>query len=142
MFPEIFHLVSAKVVAEIVGPLAEQHLAAIDAFYEGISDDMTKGEFVHSSLDWSWDGSYNTYDGDPAFDALVGQQQEIVAKFKEATGMDLCLVYGGDTVDGDIEGYAWYIDFASLYQRTPAYQAFVDRFGETCDWQHYLIKED
>ena len=139
VFANSYHLISDKVVAQIVGDIAESHIHAIDAFCEKNGAD--KEHFVYASLDWGKDGSYDEYD-DEDFKALETQRDEIISKFKKATGMELRLVYCEGEDRGDIDGYAWYIDFISLFQRTPNYEKFIATYGEDADWESHIINYD
>jgi hypothetical protein len=137
MYANSYHIISDKVVQKIVGNIAEEHINAIDAFCE--KNDEDKEHFVYASLNWSNDGSYDEYDDDE-FKALEEQRDEIISKFKEATGMELRLVYSEG--EGDIDGYAWYIEFTSLFQRTPNYEKFIETYGEDADWESHTIKDE
>ena len=137
MYANSYHIISDKVVQNIVGNIAEEHINAIDAFCE--KNEADKEHFVYASLDWSNDGSYDEYDDDD-FKALEEQRDEIISKFKEATGMELRLVYCEG--NGDIDGYAWYIEFTSLFQRTPNYEKFIETYGENADWESHTIKDE
>jgi len=142
-------VISDAVVAKVIGDLGKQHIEAIEAFLERDDVDCNAEIFVNNELDWSGDGvgegMFEDADGGyseetlAAYKALLKQQQEIKAKFKEQTGMNIYLVYNepDDHYDG-IDGYAWALTFTSLYQHTPNYDKFIQQYGEETTWSQVV----
>ena len=142
-------MISDAVVAKVIGDLGQKHIEAIEEFLERDDVDCNVELFVNNELDWSGDGvgegMFEDADGDyseetlAAYKALLKQQEEIKAKFKEATGMNLYLVYNEpeDAYDG-IDGYAWALTFTSVFQHTPNYDKFIQQYGEETTWSQVV----
>ena len=142
-------VISDAVVAKVIGDLGQKHIEAIEEFLERDDVDCNVELFVNNELDWSGDGvgegMFEDADGDyseetlAAYKALLKQQEEIKAKFKEATGMNLYLVYNEpeDAYDG-IDGYAWALTFTSVFQHTPNYDKFIQQYGEETTWSQVV----
>ena len=142
-------VISDAVVAKVIGDLGQQHINAVEEFLSRDDVDCDSEAFVNDELDWSDDGNgegmFDDADGEyaeetvAAYKALLKQKEEIQSKFKEATGMNLYLVYNKpeDAYDG-IDGYAWALTFTSVYQRTPNYDKFIKQYGEETTWSQVV----
>lgn len=142
-------VISDEVVAKVIGDLGKQHIEAIEEFLERDDVDCNGELFVNNELDWSGDGvgegMFEDADGVysnetlAAYKALLNQQQEIKAKFKEQTGMNIYLVYNEPEDHYDsIDGYAWALTFTSLYQHTSNYDKFIQQYGEETTWSQVV----
>ena len=147
----VHYVVEDKVVNKVLGKIAKEHIKSIKDFLkmQEVKDENVSFEtFVNDELDWSnnengeglFDDDSDYSDGvKAAFQNLLKQKQEIQQKFHELTGMSLYLVYNSpdDTYD-DVDGFAWAINFRSLFQRTPEYNAFTKKYKAEASWSQVV----
>lgn len=147
----VHYVVEDKVVNKVLGKIAKAHIKSIKDFLnmQEVKDENVSFEtFVNDELDWSSnengeglfddDSDYND-EVKAAFQNLLKQKQEIQQKFHELTGMSLYLVYNSpeDAYD-DVDGFAWAINFSSLFQRTPEYNAFAKKYKTVASWSQVV----
>ena len=151
----VHYTIPSKLVTKIIGNLGKKHIEHINKFFKmsGVGEALQyidKDQIVNDELDWADDGAGEGYFDDPeayddgkevvaAFEKLLKQKDEIKQKFKEKTGLDLYLVFNDpeDTYD-TIDGFAWAIDFHSLFMRTPEYKQFIDKFKTIAEWSQVV----
>ena len=147
----VHYVVEDKVVNKILGNLAKDHIKAIKDFFslkEVKDENVSMQDFVNNEIDWAEDENGEglfTDDTDYSdtvkakFKALCEQKEAIKEAFKAATGMSLYLVYNtpDDSYD-DVDGFAWAINFSSLFQRTPEYKEFVKKYKAEASWSQVV----
>jgi hypothetical protein len=145
----VHYVISDDAVNKVLGDLAKEHIDTIKEFFkiDGVLDDCGREEFVNDELDWSRDGNgQGLFDDDSygeeaeaMFKKLCKQRNKIHKEFKKATGLSLYLVYNDPEDHYDsIDGFAWAIDFGSLYQRTPKYKEFVKKYKSEANWSQVV----
>ena len=145
----VHYVIEDEAVNKVLGDLAKEHIDTIEEFFkiDGVLDDCGRAEVVNDELDWSRDqngqglfedDSYGK-EAEKMFKKLCKQRNKIRKEFKKATGLSLYLVYNNpdDTYD-DVDGFAWAIDFGSLFQRTPKYKAFVKKYKAEAKWSQVV----
>ena len=140
----VHYAIPNSVVSKVVGRIAKDHIKAIDAFckLDDVKNDIkSKEDIVNDELDWSGNQNgedyflYSYKSIETAFKKLQDQKDEIIQKFKEATGMEIYLVYNDcEQDDSQIDGYAWCIPWTSLFAKTPAYQKFAKQYKTNADF--------
>lgn len=145
----VHYVIKDEAVNKVLGDLAKEHIESINEFFkiDGVLDDCGRADVVNDELDWSRDqngqglfedDSYGE-EAEKMFKKLCKQRNKIRKEFKKATGLSLYLVYNDpdDTYD-DVDGFAWAIDFGSLFQRTPKYKAFVKKYKAEASWSQVV----
>lgn len=151
----VHYTIPDEVVAKVIGDKGKKHIDQINQFFKmsGVGEalqDIGKEQIVNDELDWSDNGSGEGYFDDPeayddgkevvaAFEKLLKQKDEIKQKFKEKTGLDIYLVFNDPEDSYDtIDGFAWAIDFSSMFVRSEKYKQFIDKFKTIAEWSQVV----
>lgn len=148
----VHYTIPDEVVAKVIGDKGMTHISQLKEFFkkDEVLDEISKEQIVNDELDWADNGAGEGFFDDPDayedgerivsfFEMLLRQKKEIKKLFKEATGLDIYLVYNEPEDNYDtIDGFAWALDFSSLFVRSEKYKEFIDKFKTIAEWSQVV----